>query len=78
MKNITLKQELLIIDFIKTAKLNNAGFICAALPINHPTLKSGSGVQMKQIRKVKEYLAYYCDELGNLVYLSVSGFVVQS
>jgi hypothetical protein len=77
MANITLKQEMLIVDFVKTAKMNGAALIFAALPANHPLMASSKGVQMKQIRVVKEELAHYNDEIGNTVALLATGLVRQ-
>lgn len=74
---ITTKQQLLIEDFLKTAKINGTTFIESALPANHPVMASGNGVQMKAIRKVKSVLTQYNDELGNTVMFTVHGFVKQ-
>lgn len=72
------KQLMLIADFVKVAKANGAGLIFAALPASHPLMASGNGVQMKCIRVIKEYLAVYNDELGNVVGLMTkTGLVVQ-
>lgn len=74
---ITTRQTYLILDFINTAKLNGAGMIQAALPANHPAMVSGAGVQMKCIRKVKDYLAVYVDELGLRVALMADTLLVK-
>jgi len=75
---ITPKQTALIVGFVKVAKVNGASQIEAALPRNHPEMKvHTSGVHMMQIRKVKEWLAVYKDELGNLVVLTTEGIVKQ-
>lgn len=74
---ITYKQQMLIEDFVKTAKLDGPALIECALPANHPMMVSGGGTQMKAIRKVGKHLAIYNDELGNPVVLTAEGLVKQ-
>ena len=64
----------LIVDFIKAAQENGACDIWAALPRDHALVVDRSA---RQIRKVKDVLAVYWDELGNKICLTTQLRVIQ-
>ena len=74
----TRRAESLAIDFVKTAKANGAGTVWAALPVATITALRGSvkGIDVKQIRTVKDAVAEYRDELGHRVMLRASDLLV--
>lgn len=70
----TYKQQSAVIDFIKTAQNNGINNITAALSVKHELIVSN---QVRQIRKIKDYLAVGFDELGNKVVLTKNLQVLQ-
>jgi hypothetical protein len=69
-----MNQQRIITDFIKAAVENGACDIWAALPVNHPLVANRT---TRQIRKIKDVLAVYWDELGNKVCLTTELRVIQ-
>ena len=65
-----------ILDFLQTAKSNGAQCVRVAVRANDPMLQT-KGLDVQQIRTVKDAHAEYFDELGNRVILSTDGHVLQ-
>lgn len=74
----SIKQQRMVEDFIKVALDNGAFNIWAYLPRSHKLFQYTPGKHdIRQIRVLKDELAMYKDELGNLIVLTSEGVVKQ-
>jgi len=71
---LTAKQQMVMIDFLATAKTNSLTNLAACVPSNHPMYKTN---QVRQIRVVTDAIAWGWDELGNRVRLTPDLRVLQ-
>ncbi|HET8730465.1 MAG TPA: hypothetical protein VFM34_05080 [Moraxellaceae bacterium] len=65
-----------IADFLQTTKSNGARLVRVAVKANDPILRT-KGIDVQQIRKVKDAAAEYWDELGNRIMLTTDNRVIQ-
>lgn len=70
----SIKQQMVIADFVATAKTNGISNIWACLPKTHQLVLTN---RVGQIRKVTDAIAFGWDELGNRVRLTPDLRVLQ-
>ena len=71
---LTAKQNMVMMDFLSTAKTNGIDRLCACVPSSHPMFRTN---QVRQIRVVTDAIAWGWDELGNRVRLTPDLCVLQ-
>jgi hypothetical protein len=71
---LTPKQNMVMMDFLATAKTNSLTNLAACVPSSHPMFKTN---QVRQIRVVTDAIAWGWDELGNRVRLTSDLRVLQ-
>ena len=71
---LTPKQNMVMMDFLATAKTNSLTNLAACVPSSNPMFKTN---QVRQIRVVTDAIAWGWDELGNRVRLTPDLRVLQ-
>ena len=71
---LTAKQNMVMMDFLATAKINSLTNLAACVTTSHPLFRTN---QVRQIRVVTDAIAWGWDELGNRVRLTPDLRVLQ-
>jgi len=71
---LTAKQQMVMMDFLATAKTNSLTNLAACVPSSHSMYKTN---KVRQIRVVTDAIAWGLDELGNRVRLTPDLRVLQ-
>jgi hypothetical protein len=71
---LTAKQNMVMMDFLATAKTNGINRLCACVPSSHQMFRTN---QVRQIRVVTDAIAWGFDELNNRIRLTPDLRVLQ-